>query len=58
MAVFKAYDIRGIYGDEIDEDLARRIGNATAAVLGAESIVVTRDMRTSAPSIAAATVPE
>ncbi len=31
--VFKAYDVRGIYGQEIDEDLAWRIGHASAQFL-------------------------
>ena len=34
-AIFKAYDVRGIYPDEIDESLARRIGNAFVAFTGA-----------------------
>ena len=34
-AIFKAYDIRGVYPDEIDEALARRIGNAFAHFTGA-----------------------
>ena len=35
-AIFKAYDIRGVYPDEIDEALARRIGNAFARFTGAQ----------------------
>jgi phosphomannomutase len=31
--VFKAYDIRGLYGSQIDEDLAWKIGHATAQFL-------------------------
>ena len=34
--IFKAYDIRGVYPDEIDEALARRIGNSFAHFTGAE----------------------
>ena len=30
--IFKAYDVRGIYPDEIDESVAQKIGNAFAAV--------------------------
>jgi phosphomannomutase len=56
MGIFKAYDIRGIYPEEIDEEKARRIGNAFAMFLQAEPIVVGRDMRLSSPSIAAATI--
>jgi phosphomannomutase len=53
-AIFKAYDVRGLYPDEIDEDTARRIGNAFAAFTGAPLIVVARDMRTSSGPLSAA----
>lgn len=50
---FKAYDIRGIYPDQLDEALARRIGNATAQVLAlaGKRFVVGRDMRLSSPAL-------
>ncbi|GAB4154783.1 MAG: phosphomannomutase/phosphoglucomutase [Planctomycetota bacterium] len=51
MSIFKAYDIRGTYPDQIDEDVATRIGAAFAHFLGAKRLVVGRDMRTMAPSI-------
>ena len=54
MAIFKAYDIRGRYGDEIDEAFAERLGGATVRFLGAKRIAVGRDVRLSAPSVAAA----
>ena len=53
-AIFKAYDVRGLYPDEIDEDTARRIGNAFVAFTGAPLIVVARDMRTSSVPLSAA----
>lgn len=53
-AIFKAYDIRGVYPDEIDEALARRIGNAFARFNGAVRIVVGRDMRPSSEPLASA----
>ena len=53
-AIFKAYDVRGIYPDEIDEALARRIGNAFARFTGADRVVVGRDMRPSSEPLAAA----
>ncbi|HEY3238372.1 MAG TPA: phosphomannomutase/phosphoglucomutase [Acidimicrobiia bacterium] len=53
-AIFKAYDVRGVYPDEIDEDTARRIGNAFAAFTGSPRIVVARDMRTSSGPLSAA----
>ena len=51
-AIFKAYDIRGIYPDEIDEAIARRIGNAFARFTGAERVLVARDMRPSSIPLA------
>ena len=52
--IFKAYDIRGIYPTEINEDVARLAGRAFVAYLGARRIAVSRDMRLSSPSVAAA----
>ncbi|NYG60448.1 phosphomannomutase [Nocardioides daedukensis] len=53
-AIFKAYDVRGTVGDQIDELLARRIGGAFVAVTGASSVVVGYDMRPSSPGLAQA----
>src|SRR3954471_21136229 len=53
-ATFKAYDVRGLVPDQIDEDLARRVGNAFVAVTGEESVVVGHDMRPSSPGLARA----
>jgi phosphomannomutase len=52
--IFKAYDIRGLYPDEIDEETARAIGSAFVAYLKAARIAVGRDMRLSSPALAAA----
>ena len=52
--VFKAYDIRGLYGSELDEDGAYAIGRAYVEHFEPRSIAVGRDMRLSAPSMAAA----
>jgi phosphomannomutase len=51
MGIFKAYDIRGIVPDELDAELARKIGNAFARHLKAKRLVVGRDMRTHSPEI-------
>lgn len=48
---FKAYDIRGRVPDELNEDIARRIGNATAQLLGPGPIVLGRDVRLSSPAL-------
>ena len=52
--VFKAYDIRGTYPDQIDESLARAIGSAFATFTGAPHIVMARDMRPSGTTMCAA----
>jgi len=52
--VFKAYDIRGIYPGEVDEPLARDVGRAFVAFLGAKRLAVGRDMRLSSPGMAGA----
>ena len=43
--IFKAYDIRGIYGQTLTEDLAYKIGKAAATFLKCKKVVVGRDMR-------------
>ena len=50
---FKAYDVRGIYPDQLDEPLAEAIGNAVAQVLdlGGKRFCVGRDMRVSSPML-------
>jgi phosphomannomutase len=53
-AIFKAYDVRGLYPDELDEALARRIGNAFAHFTGAQQLIVGRDMRPSSEPLATA----
>jgi phosphomannomutase len=52
--IFKAYDIRGSYPDELDEAMARKIGTAFILLLNAQSIVIGRDMRLSASALAKA----
>jgi phosphomannomutase len=60
--VFKAYDVRGLYGDELDPDAARAIGRSFASVIsGMEGkptselrLGLGRDMRLTAPEMAAA----
>ncbi|HUF48860.1 MAG TPA: phosphomannomutase/phosphoglucomutase [Vicinamibacterales bacterium] len=53
-AIFKAYDVRGLYPSELDERMARLIGRAFVAYLDARRIAVSRDMRLSSPDLAAA----
>ena len=51
---FKAYDVRGLYGTELDEDGAYRIGRAYVDEFEPARIAVGHDMRVSSPSMAAA----
>ena len=56
MTVFKAYDVRAVYPDPLNEDVARKIGMAAARMLLSESnekgaVVVGHDMRPSSPSL-------
>ena len=43
--IFKAYDIRGVYPEQLDECIAERIGRAVVVFLNAKKVVVGRDMR-------------
>lgn len=56
-AVIKAYDVRGIVGEQIDEDFVREVGGSFARLMrseGAGAVVVGHDMRDSSPSLSAA----
>jgi phosphomannomutase len=54
--VFKAYDVRGLYPAELDEEGARAIARAYVEQFEPERIAVGRDMRTMSPSMAAAVI--
>ena len=51
-SIFKAYDIRGVVPDQLDEGAAEAIGAAFARVTGAETVVTMHDMRTSSGPLA------
>jgi phosphomannomutase len=51
-AVFKAYDVRGLYPGELNEQLFFGLGRAFVAYLKARRIAVGRDMRLSSPALA------
>ena len=53
-SIFKAYDVRGVVPDQLDDDVARRVGAAFAEWSGASRIALGRDARPSSPSLAAA----
>jgi phosphomannomutase len=60
-SIFKAYDVRGLYGEQIDGDVAYRVGRAFARVLAEEegrpadelAVGLGRDMRLTAPEMSA-----
>jgi phosphomannomutase len=52
--VFKAYDVRGVYPDEIDERAMHSIGGAFVRFLDAREVLVGRDMRVSSEPLARA----
>src|SRR3970040_658839 len=52
--IFKAYDVRGLYPGEINEEIAQLIGRGFAAYLRTDRVAISRDMRLSSPGIAAA----
>ena len=54
LTCFKAYDIRGRLGDELNADIARRIGRAFAVVMGAKRVVLGRDVRPTSEELAGA----
>jgi phosphomannomutase len=53
-ALVKAYDVRGVVPDELDENIARAIGAAFIDVTGAERIVTAHDMRDTGPGLSRA----
>ena len=52
--IFKAYDIRGVVPDELDDVAARAIGAAFVRVTAARTVITAHDMRESSPPLAAA----
>jgi len=51
MSIFKAYDIRGIYPDTINEDIVYKIGRAYVIKFKPKKVTVGRDMRISSPAL-------
>jgi len=56
LSAFKAYDVRGRIPDEINDGLARDIGRAYAAFIGAKRVVVGRDIRLTSLSLTEALI--
>jgi phosphomannomutase len=55
-SVFKAYDVRGIHGRDLDEEGAYAIGRAFVEQFEPRAVAVGRDMRLSSPAMARAVV--
>ena len=56
LSCFKAYDVRGRVPDELNEDIARRIGRAYASIIEPGSVVVGHDIRLTSEAMKAALV--
>ena len=54
MGIFKAYDIRGIYGQDLTDDIFYKIARAYAKFAGVRKVVVARDCRTHSEPLFAA----
>lgn len=54
--IFSSYDIRGIYGENLTDEVAYLIGRAAAQYLQVPEIAIGRDMRLSSPQITAALI--
>lgn len=55
-SIFKAYDVRGVYPTELNEEAAEAVGRALAALVGTGRAVVGRDMRLSSEAIHSALI--
>lgn len=51
-SIFKSYDIRGVYPTQLDEHGAAAIARAFATVIGAKTVVIGKDVRSSGPQLA------
>ena len=51
VTVFRAYDVRGVYGTELTEELVRRVGESFGSYAGGGSVSLGRDTRISGPSL-------
>ncbi|MBI5254453.1 phosphomannomutase/phosphoglucomutase, partial [Candidatus Falkowbacteria bacterium] len=49
--IFKAYDVRGVYPSELNEEIMEKIGRAFVQFLGASTVLVGCDMRISTPQL-------
>jgi len=52
--IFKAYDVRGVYGKDLTDDVAYKIGKAFVSFLKCKDVIVGYDMRVSSPKLSKA----
>jgi phosphomannomutase len=52
LSCFKAYDVRGVVPDELNADVAERIGRAYAQILGPATVILGHDVRLTSPALA------
>lgn len=51
MGIFKAYDVRGVYPSDLNEEIANRLGRAIVVLLDCRNVLVGRDCRQSSPAL-------
>ena len=51
MSIFKAYDVRGVYPNELNEEIAYKVGRAFVTFLKVNKVAVSQDMRKSSNSL-------
>ncbi|MBR9678320.1 MAG: hypothetical protein GOU97_03465, partial [Nanoarchaeota archaeon] len=56
MTIFRAYDIRGVYPDDVNEEVFKKIGKALGTFIGGGRVCVGRDARECSPSLYAALI--
>lgn len=49
MSIFRAYDIRGVYNEDLTNDIAKKIGKAYTTLMNVDEVIVGRDCRNSSP---------
>ncbi len=54
--IFKAYDVRGTYPDQLNDDIAYKLGRGVVGLLQPDRVAVGRDMRLSSPALAKAVI--
>jgi phosphomannomutase/phosphoglucomutase len=56
MGIFKAYDIRGVYGEDLNDEIAERLAKAYTTYMNADEVIVGNDSRMSSPALTSAVI--